>query len=81
MTHADFKHVSHRLIISQDRHEIYISVAEYGNDYIDYLQTGQTHNDPFLVMHQYGPWDTLDPDAMDNLGPIILAITAIAQTY
>ncbi|PYH38808.1 uncharacterized protein BO87DRAFT_350287 [Aspergillus neoniger CBS 115656] len=79
--HVQRRNKPHRLIISQDRHEIYISVAEYDDNYIDYLQTGQTRNNPFLVMHQYGPWDTLNPDAMDDLGPIILALTAIAQTY
>ena len=69
------------LIVSQDRQEIYISLAEYENDYITYLQTGGIHNNPFLVMHQFGPWDTNNPKAMAELGPILLALTLKAQNY
>ncbi|PYI00691.1 hypothetical protein BO78DRAFT_437717 [Aspergillus sclerotiicarbonarius CBS 121057] len=70
-----------RLIISQDRQQIYISLAEYDEDYIAYLQTGGIHNNPFLVMHQFGPWDTNNPNAMAELGPILLALTLKAQHY
>ncbi|RAK98447.1 uncharacterized protein BO80DRAFT_427291 [Aspergillus ibericus CBS 121593] len=70
-----------RLIISQDRQQIYISLAEYNDDYITYLQTGGVHNNPFLVMHQFGPWDTNNSSAMAELGPILLALTLKAQYY
>ncbi|PWY75314.1 hypothetical protein BO94DRAFT_578011 [Aspergillus sclerotioniger CBS 115572] len=61
--------------------EIYISLAKYDDDYIAYLQTGGIDNNPFLVMHQFGPWDTNNPRAMAELGPIPLALTLKAQHY
>ncbi|OJJ47989.1 hypothetical protein ASPZODRAFT_131631 [Penicilliopsis zonata CBS 506.65] len=70
-----------RIIISQDRHEIYISIAEYNADYINYLQTGDTRNNPFLVVHEFGPWNTNNPASMAELGPILLAISLKAQHY
>ncbi|PLB33630.1 uncharacterized protein BDW47DRAFT_90801 [Aspergillus candidus] len=70
-----------RTIISQDRQEIYISVAKYSNDYINYLQTGDMSSDPFMVMHQFGPWNINDASAMSKLGPILLAISLSAQHY
>ncbi|KAK2793826.1 hypothetical protein FQN50_009973 [Emmonsiellopsis sp. PD_5] len=70
-----------RIIISQDRQEIHISVAEYNADYINYLQTGDIRNNPFMVIHQFGPWNTNSAAAMSELGPILLAISLNAQHY
>ncbi|PLN86610.1 hypothetical protein BDW42DRAFT_158119 [Aspergillus taichungensis] len=70
-----------RIIISQDRQEIFISVAQYNDEYIKYLQTGDVSSDPFMVMHEFGPWNTNDDFAMSELGPIILAISLSAQHY
>ncbi|RAK98449.1 uncharacterized protein BO80DRAFT_361507 [Aspergillus ibericus CBS 121593] len=70
-----------RLIISQDRQEIYISLAEYNADYITYLLTGEVRNNPFLVMRQFGPWNTNSSGAMAELGPILLALTLYAEHY
>ncbi|PLB51480.1 hypothetical protein P170DRAFT_506493 [Aspergillus steynii IBT 23096] len=70
-----------RLIISQDRQEIYISVAEHNADYINYLQTGDIRNSPFVVIRQFGPWSTNSATAMAELGPILLAISINAQHY
>ncbi|KAE8155174.1 hypothetical protein BDV25DRAFT_126095 [Aspergillus avenaceus] len=70
-----------RIIISQDRQEIYISVAEYSADYIHYLQTGDIRNNTFMVMHEFGPWNTNSAGSMAELGPILLAISLNAQNY
>nr|KMM68379.1 hypothetical protein CPAG_04708 [Coccidioides posadasii RMSCC 3488] len=40
-----------RVHVSQDRHEIYITIAEYNGDYIDYLEK-DTSSDVYLTMHE-----------------------------
>ena len=70
-----------RIIISQGRQEIYISVAKYDDNYIVYLETGKVQNNPFITIHQFGPWSTHSSAAMRELGPIILAISLRAQHY
>ncbi|KAL4946651.1 hypothetical protein BDV06DRAFT_53716 [Aspergillus oleicola] len=53
-----------RVSIAQDRHEIYISVAEYKDGYLDYLHNNETpvqkKNPSFLEICQFGPWDTIE---------------------
>ncbi|KAL3455039.1 hypothetical protein BJX64DRAFT_298249 [Aspergillus heterothallicus] len=70
-----------RLIISQDRHEIFISMASYDADYIDYLKTGSDlrATPSLLAMHEFGPWNTLDERSMSELGKILLAISLRAD--
>ncbi|GAA88048.1 hypothetical protein AKAW_06162 [Aspergillus luchuensis IFO 4308] len=70
-----------RIIISQDRQEIYISVAKYDDNYIAYLQTRNNQSNPFMTMHQFGPWNTHSAAAMRELGPILLAISLRAREY
>ncbi|KAJ5587728.1 uncharacterized protein N7459_003493 [Penicillium hispanicum] len=70
-----------RLHISQDRHEIYLTVAEYDDDYIRYLtdERKSTKAFSFLTMHEFGPWSTQDASHMRELGPILLAISLRAE--
>jgi hypothetical protein len=70
-----------RIHVSQDRHEIFLTFAEYDDDYIAYLknETPKSANPSFLTMHEYGPWDTQKPSDMKELGPILLAIALYAD--
>ncbi|OGM46074.1 hypothetical protein ABOM_005662 [Aspergillus bombycis] len=70
-----------RIIVSQDRHEIFLTVAKYGDEYIRYLsdKNDQGGSNSFMTMHQFGPWNTLDVASMKLLGPILLAISLRAE--
>ncbi|PYI26442.1 hypothetical protein BP00DRAFT_381902 [Aspergillus indologenus CBS 114.80] len=67
--------------ISQDRHEIFLIFAQFDSDYIAYLENKLSDESAlsFLTMHQYGPWNTESRSHMEELGPILLAITLYAQ--
>ena len=62
-----------RLLISQDRHEIYVIVARYGTKYMDYVTRNADPGNEFLEMTEYGAYDTRTRDAMEELGILILA--------
>ncbi|KAJ5963587.1 uncharacterized protein N7479_003463 [Penicillium vulpinum] len=80
-----------RLHISQDRHEVFVTVAKYDKKYLEYLNNPRPSSDEdedgdenkenlsFLTMHQFGPWNTLDRSHIRELGPILLAITLKAD--
>ncbi|PLB55280.1 hypothetical protein P170DRAFT_505893 [Aspergillus steynii IBT 23096] len=71
-----------RFHVSQDRHEIWLSFAEYDREYIKYIEDGsQNPNRPlsFLTMHEFGPFNTLKKEHMAKLGPILLALTLRAD--
>ncbi|KAE8153590.1 hypothetical protein BDV25DRAFT_149138 [Aspergillus avenaceus] len=71
-----------RCHISQNRHEIFITIAEYDSGYVSYLRKKPAAGEPpsFLTMHQYGPWNTQDAGHMKKLGPILLALTLYAES-
>ncbi|KAI1130603.1 hypothetical protein F5Y10DRAFT_235195 [Nemania abortiva] len=61
----------HRLLISQDRHEIYLTFGQFDAAYLDYIR----HRAPgssFLVMNEYGPFDIGQEKHMEYLGEIVL---------
>ena len=67
-----------RLLVSQDYNEIYLTVAEFGSDYKDYILNRNQKSDtkkPFMTMHQYGPWRTSKQTHMQHLGWLLLAFT------
>ncbi|KAE8349305.1 hypothetical protein BDV28DRAFT_63305 [Aspergillus coremiiformis] len=66
-------------IVSQDRHEIYVSFAEYNIEYLKYLKGKRYSGDPFLTMHEYGPWHIGDKKHMSLLGRLILALVIRAR--
>ncbi|KAF3016273.1 hypothetical protein E8E15_000784 [Penicillium rubens] len=72
-----------RFHISQDRHEVFVTVAKYNQEYLDYLNNklplSLKGDSSFLTMHQYGPWKTPNKSSVTNLGAIILAITLRAE--
>ena len=68
--------LSSRLMISQDRHEIYLTVAEYDQEYIRYLNNEQPARDEIslMKMNEFRPWVVQDRYEMQSLGEIILAV-------
>ncbi|KAL2809606.1 hypothetical protein BJX63DRAFT_423673 [Aspergillus granulosus] len=71
-----------RLHVSQDRHQIFITFAEYDGSYIQYLNNTLPPNSPrpFLKMHEFGPWDTKNRSDMENIGSILLVIALRAYS-
>ena len=54
-----------RLIISQDKDDIYMTFAEFDAAYTKYITTGQADDDePFLKMYEFGPYNTNNPRHM-----------------
>ncbi|KAI1170048.1 hypothetical protein F4777DRAFT_570640 [Nemania sp. FL0916] len=64
-----------RLLVSQDRHEIYVIIAEFDADYVDYICGHDPANLSFLEMQDYGPFETTNSDHMAAFGYLILAFT------
>lgn len=60
-----------------------MTVAEYGEEYLKYLNdenpSSSTDLSTFLTMNQYGTWDTSNKSAVKEIGTIILAITLRAE--
>lgn len=67
-----------RVIISQDRHRIYFTVAEYPQKYIDYLRNKRAidinNEDCFLRMRLFGYFDIRDSSHMKLLGVLVNVI-------
>ncbi|KAJ5576614.1 hypothetical protein N7535_003540 [Penicillium sp. DV-2018c] len=73
---ARFK--EHFMLISQDRHELFITFASIEEAYERYLRNG-TDTDSFLVMKTYGPYSTGSCEEMNEFGQIILGSILIAN--
>lgn len=60
-----------------NRHELYIIVAEYNADYIDYLTNPGRASEcgTFLTMNQFGPWDIRNSSQIAEFAAILLAVT------
>ena len=78
-----------RILVSQDRDEIYVTFATYDESYIEYILQGEKKVNPlrkavknitgdkessFLTMHEYGPFITNAPNHMRYFGWLILII-------
>ncbi|KAJ5427083.1 hypothetical protein N7465_002153 [Penicillium sp. CMV-2018d] len=71
-----------RLLVSQDNHEIFLTIAEYDPEYVRYLKGeffeasnfGGRSTKPFLKMQEYGPWDITVPNDMEYLAEIVLGV-------
>ena len=64
-----------RLIISQDRHEIYLTYATYDAAYVDYV-TGRVKDpsaDTLMVMNEFGPFVISKEKHMTSLAKYVLA--------
>ncbi|KAK4866819.1 hypothetical protein LT330_007982 [Penicillium expansum] len=69
---------AHFMLISQDRHQLFVTFVPFDKTYEDYLRIG-TNTDAFLVMNTYGPFRTTDPRDMMEFGRIILAAILIVK--
>jgi len=72
------------LLVSQDRHQIFLTFATYDEDYIAYVsgnleaevrQSWESASNPFLRMNEFRPFETTSQSHMKSLGNIILAFT------
>ncbi|KAI0537292.1 hypothetical protein GGR58DRAFT_472484 [Xylaria digitata] len=63
-----------RLLISQDRHLIYLNFAEFDAKYVDYIcdKDIDLDADSFLVMKEYGPFSVGSRSNMLQLGELVL---------
>ncbi|OXV05752.1 hypothetical protein Egran_06480 [Elaphomyces granulatus] len=64
-----------RILLSQDRDEIYISFAEYDNNWETYLCSGKVANAGFMVVNRFGPWRIGNVSKMRHFAEIILAFS------
>ena len=62
-----------RLLISQDRDEIYLTVASFDTDYVEYICGKKNTATSFLEMRPYGGFNTGSASHMRGLGELILA--------
>lgn len=66
-------------LVSQDRDEIYLNFAKYGEKYLVYLRGEQKfdENEPesFMTILEAGPFRTHKLSDMEKLVPILLALT------
>ena len=77
---AILTNLNRRLLVSQDNHEIFLTIAGYDDGYLAYLKNGDASSDPRLTMQTYGPWSITHPSHMENLATIILCV-AFEVTY
>ncbi|PGH11483.1 hypothetical protein AJ79_04858 [Helicocarpus griseus UAMH5409] len=69
------------VILSQDRHEVYLTVPVYDANYIKHLKGEADADTPrsFLKMTSYGPWSVNNPKSLHNLCGYLLALTISAS--
>ncbi|RMJ21311.1 hypothetical protein PHISP_07821 [Aspergillus sp. HF37] len=70
------------VLLSQDRHEVYLTVPLYDADYIKHLKGEADAETPmsFLKVTSYGPWDIYNRKSLDNLCCYLLALTMSASS-
>ncbi|GAM36702.1 hypothetical protein TCE0_018r05999 [Talaromyces pinophilus] len=66
----------HRLLVGQNRHEIYLMFAKPDEKYQAYLETSENakKDQGFLSIQAYGPWWLTKKEDLDELCEILLAI-------
>ena len=47
-----------RLLLAEDRHQLLVKFASFTREYLKYLKDGTAHENAFLKMQSYGPWDS-----------------------
>ncbi|KAF7508986.1 hypothetical protein GJ744_008542 [Endocarpon pusillum] len=68
----------YRVLISQDRDQTFITLAQYKGDYLDYLQGEPATNEAFLRMFLFGPYCTFVPHDMESFGSEISELLTYA---
>lgn len=70
------------MLLSQDRQEIYVTIADYTESYVDYLYgKGEFEDAECLRMQMFGPFFTDDPSHMAYLGAVLRKLLPFAADY
>ncbi|KEZ46422.1 hypothetical protein SAPIO_CDS0745 [Scedosporium apiospermum] len=74
---ANKKKKATRLLISQDRHEIYVNFATFGAAYVDYIRGSPSFDETeaFLTIQETGPYNVDNHKHMRNLATLMYAFT------
>jgi len=51
-----------------------VTFAEYNEEYLDFLQTGNEDAEPFLVLREYGPFDLSHPREFERFCEIVVTM-------
>ncbi|KAM3565399.1 hypothetical protein ARSEF4850_001435 [Beauveria asiatica] len=62
-----------RVLISQNRRDVFITIGSYDETYIDYI-TNVSQTEAFLEMKRYGPFEIVDAADMERLCHFLLAL-------
>jgi hypothetical protein len=68
-----------RVLISQGWHEIYITLAQYQSEYLEYPQGKPATKEAFLHMWLFGPYRTNIPEEMRDFGSQITELLTYAS--
>lgn len=70
-----------RLIVSQDRHQIFVTFASCPQAYFSYIdrENREATNDAFLTMQRFGPWRIDNHQDMRHFAQLIVAITLVCK--
>jgi hypothetical protein len=65
-----------RVLVSQDGTDVYISVFQYDQGWLRYLNggPGSIAHAGFAYMHRYGPWNIQEAIEMEHFARIIVAL-------
>lgn len=62
-----------RLLIAQDREEVYLIVSSFNADYVKYVHGKAPGSESVLTMREYGPFNITEQGEVKFLGEIVLA--------
>lgn len=61
-----------RLLIAQDRQEIFVVIATFNKDYARYLEGKSIGSPSFMTMQEYGPFQTASPSHMERFAQFVI---------
>ena len=64
---------SRRVLIAQDASHVHVSIATFGEDYVDYIKRGKPDESTFLRIQEYGPLDVTKYNHMQVFATLMLA--------
>ncbi|OJZ85882.1 hypothetical protein ASPFODRAFT_61253 [Aspergillus luchuensis CBS 106.47] len=68
----------HFLLISQDRHQIFLTFVKYEKELENYYRNNEAC-DKFLILETFGPYDAEDPGCVVELAKVIIAAIWIVK--
>lgn len=66
--------------MSQDRHEVYVTIATFDDEYVKYIRCEKPRKRSFLKMQEFGPFSVLVKRHMEEFGHILLALSIEADS-